>query len=148
MKKIIESRKLLGVDKNAALKDLKSIYRNSMKEWHPDKIQDDAQAKLEAEEKSKAFIEAYHLLVSIAPETHSQQLEQYTEVITNSKMIDFQYKAQTLLVNFVDGSRYEYFGIPKNIYGKLVNSDAPDRFARRHIYHSFVYRKVSKAAEE
>lgn len=148
MKKIIESRKLLGVDKNAALKDLKSIYRNSMKEWHPDKIQDNAQAKLEAEEKSKAFIEAYHLLVSIAPETHSQQLEQYTEVITNSKMIDFQYKAQTLLVNFVDGSRYEYFGIPKNIYGKLVNSDAPDRFARRHIYHSFVYRKVSKAAEE
>ena len=86
--------------------------------------------------------------MSIAPETHSQQLEQYTEVITNSKMIDFQYKAQTLLVNFVDGSRYEYFGIPKNIYGKLVNSDAPDRFARRHIYHSFVYRKVSKAAEE
>ncbi len=148
MKKIIESRKLLGVDKNAALKDLKNIYRNSMKEWHPDKIQDNAQAKLEAEEKSKAFIEAYHLLVSIAPETHSQQLEQYTEVITNSKMIDFQYKAQTLLVNFVDGSRYEYFGIPKNIYGKLVNSDAPDRFARRHIYHSFVYRKVSKAAEE
>ena len=148
MKKITESRKLLGVDKNAALKDLKSIYRNSMKEWHPDKIQDNAQAKLEAEEKSKAFIEAYHLLVSIAPETHSQQLEQYTEVITNSKMIDFQYKAQTLLVNFVDGSRYEYFGIPKNIYGKLVNSDAPDRFARRHIYHSFVYRKVSKAAEE
>ena len=48
MKKIIESRKLLGVDKNAALKDLKSIYRNSMKEWHPDKIQDNAQAKLEA----------------------------------------------------------------------------------------------------
>lgn len=148
MKKIIESRKLLGVDKAVELKDLKSIYRNFMKDWHPDKIQDDQEAKLHAEEKSKAFIEAYHLLVSIAPETHSQQLEKYTEVITTSKIADFQYKSQTLVVNFIDGSSYEYFGLPKNIYGKLVNSDAPDRFARRHIYHSFVYRKVSKAVEQ
>ena len=135
----------MGVEKTAELKDLKVIYRNFMKDWHPDKFQDNHEAKLEAEEKSKAFIEAYHFLVSIAPETHAQQLEQYTEVITSSKMVDFQYKSQTLQVNFADGSSYEYFGIPKNIYGKLVNSDTPDRFARRHIYHSFTYRKVNKA---
>jgi DnaJ-class molecular chaperone len=148
MKKIIESRKLLGVDKAVELKDLKSIYRTFMKDWHPDKIQDNPAAKLEAEEKSKAFIEAYHLLVSVAPETHAQQLEQYTEVITSSKIADFQYKSQTLQVSFTDGSSYEYFGIPQNTYQKLVNSDAPDRFARRHIYHSYVYRKVSKAVAE
>jgi DnaJ-class molecular chaperone len=145
MKKIIEARKLLGVDKDVELKDLKSIYRTFMKDWHPDKIQDNPEAKLEAEEKSKTFIEAYHLLVSVAPETHSQQSEQYTQVITSSKIADFQYKSQTLQVSFLDGSKYEYFGIPNNIYNKLVNSDAPDRFARRHIYHSFVYRKITKA---
>jgi len=148
MKKIIDSRKLLGVDKAVDLKELKSIYRNFMKDWHPDKIQDDPHAKLEAEEKSKAFIEAYHLLVSVAPETHAQDLEKYTEIITSSRMVDFQYKSQTLKINFLDGSSYEYFGLPKNIYEKLVNSDSPDRFARRHIYHSFVYRKVSKALVE
>ncbi len=147
MKKIIESRKLLGVEKNTELKELKSIYRNFMKDWHPDKFQDNEALKLEAEEKSKAFIEAYHLLVSVAPETHAQHLEQYTEVITASKMVDFQYKSQTLLVNFADGSSYEYFGIPKNIYTKLINADTPDRFARRHIYHAYVYRKVNKALE-
>ena len=147
MKKIIESRKLLGVDKDVELKDLKTIYRNAMKEWHPDKIQDNVEAKLAAEEKSKAFIEAYHLLVSVAPETHEQQVEKYTEVITSSKMSDFQYKSSTLRVSFADGSCYEYFGLPKGIYQKLVNSDTLDRFARRHIYHSYVYRKVSKADE-
>jgi DnaJ-class molecular chaperone len=146
MKKIVESRKLLGVDKNVELKELKSIYRTFMKDWHPDKFQDDT-SRLEAEEKSKAFIEAYHLLVSIAPETHAQQLDKYTEIITSSKMVDFQFKSQTLRVNFADGSCYEYFGLPKNIYDKLINSDTPDRFARRHIYHSYVYRKVSKAVE-
>jgi len=119
-----------------------------MKDWHPDKIQDNPQAKLEAEEKSKAFIEAYHLLVSVAPETHAQDLEKYTEVITSSKMVDFQYKSQTLKMHFADGSSYEYFGLPKNTYEKLVSSNTPDRFARRHIYHSFVYRKVAKALVE
>lgn len=147
MKKIIESRKLLGVDKNVELKELKTIYRNFMKDWHPDKIQGNAEAQAEAEEKSKAFIEAYHFLVSIAPETHAQQQEKYTEVITSSRIIDFQYKSQTLQMNFADGSSYEYFGVSKNVFEKFASSNTPDRFARRHIYHSFVYRKVSKAAE-
>jgi DnaJ-class molecular chaperone len=148
MKKIIESRKLLGIDKTADLKELKGIYRNFMKEWHPDKFQDNHDLKLEAEEKSKAFIEAYHFLVSVAPETHEQQLEQYTEVVSSSKITDFEYKNQTLRVNFADGSVYEYFGIPKNTYTKLISSDAPDRFARRHIYHSYLYRKLAKATAE
>lgn len=143
MKRIIEYRKLLGVEKTADLKELKSVYRNFMKEWHPDKFQENNAAKLDAEEKSKAFIEAYHFLVSVAPETHEQNLEQYTEVITASRILDFQYKSQTLLINFADGSSYEYFGIPRNIYLKFSGSDAPDRFARRHIYHSYIYRKVS-----
>lgn len=148
MKKIIDSRKLLGVTKDTDLKELKSIYRTFMKEHHPDKILNDEAAKLAAEEKSKTFIEAYHLLVSIAPETHAQQLEKYTEVITASRIENFQYKGQTLIVDFIDGSCYEYFGIPKSVFNKLVNSSTPDRFARRHIYHEFVYRKVSKALEE
>lgn len=147
MKKIIESRKLLGVDKTAELKELKTIYRNLMKEWHPDKFHDDHEARKAAEEKSKVFIEAYHLLVSIAPETQAQQLEQYTTVITSSKILDFLYKSQTLQLNFADGSSYEYFGVPHSIYNKFLNSDTPDRFARRHIYHSYVYRKVNKAIE-
>ena len=145
MKKIIESRKLLGVEKEVSLVELKSLYRGLMKDWHPDRFSGNEQGRLEAEEKSKEFIEAYHLLVSISPETHALQSEQYTKVITASKLVDFQYKNQTLAIDFADGSNYEYFGVPRNIYLKLVNSDSPDRFARRHIYHSFIYRKVSKA---
>lgn len=145
MKKIIESRKLLGVEKEVTLAELKALYRSLMKDWHPDKFAGNEAAKLEAEEKSKEFIEAYHLLVSISPETHALQVEQYTEAITTSRIIDFRYKNQTLEVDFADGSSYEYFGIPRNTYLKLVNSDTPDRFARRHIYHSFIYRKASKA---
>jgi hypothetical protein len=36
----------------------------------------------------------------------------------------------------------------KAIYTKLVNADTPGRFARRHIFDGFVYRKVGRAVEQ
>lgn len=148
MSKIVDYRKLLGVSKTTEVKELKTIYRNLMKEWHPDKFSnaEDAQ-KLEAEAKSKELIEAYNFLASIAPETIEQALPQYTETISASPVSDFSYTKSTLLLNFQDGSSYEYFDVPKALYVKLINSDTPGRFCRRHIFHEFVYRKVSKAME-
>lgn len=148
MSKIVDYRKLLGVTKTTELKELKSIYRNLMKELHPDKLIDfEEDQKLEAEAKSKAVIEAYHFLVSIAPETIAAALPQYTETISASTIVDFSYEKQTLQLNFQDGSSYEYLDVPKALYVKLINSDTPGRFCRRHIYHEFVYRRVSKAME-
>ena len=69
MKKIVEYRKLLNVEKTVELKDLKTIYRNAMKDAHPDKFQGDDAGLKAAEENSKKIIEAYHFLVSINPET-------------------------------------------------------------------------------
>jgi curved DNA-binding protein CbpA len=144
MKKIIGYRKLLGVSENAELQELKTVYRNLMKNWHPDKFQDSHDLKTEAEAKSKHIIEAYHFLVSIAPETRLQTLAEYTLTTTSSGIVDFEYKAEILQIKFLDGSSYEYFGVPKAIYVKLVNAPAPGRFARRHIYNSFAYRSVNK----
>lgn len=144
MKKIVEYRKLLGVDKAAELQELKTVYRTLMKNWHPDKFTDSADSRLEAEEKSKTIIEAYHFLVSIAPETREQTLADYTLTTTTSSIADFEYKNQVLTINFLDGSIYEYFDVPKAIYVKLINADSPGRFARRHIYNAFVYRSTSK----
>ena len=106
MRKVIEYRKLLGVDKAVTLSELKSIYRNFMKEFHPDKIQDNEEAKLAAEEKSKLVIEAYHFLVSIAPETIAQSQEQYNETIATSQILHYSYEKSLLQLNFVDGSSY------------------------------------------
>ncbi|EOR96344.1 MULTISPECIES: KTSC domain-containing protein [Arcticibacter] len=146
MKKIVDFRKLLSVNENTELKELKTIYRNVMKDCHPDKILDNPEAKIEAEAKSKEIIEAYHFLVSIAPETKEANLEGYNLTTSASGITDFEYKAQTLKITFTDGSAYEYFDVPKNTYTKLVNSDSPGRFARRHIFTEFVYRNITKLA--
>ncbi len=146
MKKIIDYRKLLEVDKNADLQTLKSVYRTMMKTWHPDKFTESAEAREEAEEKSKTIIEAYHFLVSIAPETRNQTFAEYTITTTTSMILDFEYQSQVLKVSFTDGSVYEYFDVPKAVYVKLINADSPGRFARRHIYNNFVYRSTSRLA--
>ncbi|MHB1179364.1 MAG: KTSC domain-containing protein [Daejeonella sp.] len=144
MKKIADYRKLLGVDKNAELQQLKTTYRTMMKTWHPDKFTDSPVERLEAEEKSKTIIEAYHFLVSIAPETHNQSFTEYALTTTTSPIVDYEYKAQTLKVSFADGSVYEYLDVPRAVYIKLINADSPGRFARRHIYNNFMYRSMSK----
>jgi curved DNA-binding protein CbpA len=115
-----------------------------MKDWHPDKFQANETEKLAAEEKSKKIIEAYHFLVSIAPETIAASIEQYTETITVASIEDFEYKNEMLSITFSDGNSYEYFGVPKATYVKLVNAPSQARFARRHICNSFVYRSVNK----
>lgn len=144
MKKIVDYRKLLGVDKNVELQELKTVYRTLMKNWHPDKFTESPENKLEAEEKSKAIIEAYHFLVSIAPETSSQTIEDYKLTTTSSGIVDFDYHAQVFTVKFTDGCEYEYFDVPRSVYIKLINADSPSRFARRHIYNNYVYRSTSK----
>lgn len=143
MKKIVEYRKLLEVEKTVTLKELKTIYRNAMKESHPDKFQgDDAGLKL-AEENSKSIIEAYHFLVSINAETIQQGLPEYQETIANATIVDYKYENIRLIVNFSNGSVYEYISVPKATYIKMVNADSPGRFAKRHIFAAFPYRKVS-----
>ncbi len=144
MKKIVDYRKLLGVQKDAELKELKTIYRNLMKDCHPDKFQDSEEAKLEAEHRSKDIIEAYHFLVSIAPETLDLNKEEYNQTTASCGIADFTWEKQVLKVYFLDGSGYEYFEVPRAVYVKLVNADSPGRFARRHIFSVFPYRNIAK----
>ncbi len=143
MKKIVEYRKLLEVDKTVALSDLKKIYRNSMKECHPDKFHGNPEGLAVAEEKSRQVIEAYHFLVSINPETINHLLPEYKETTANETVIDFTYDAARLKIFFSNGSIYEYISVPKAVYIKMINADSPGRFAKRHIFNEFPYRKFS-----
>jgi DnaJ-class molecular chaperone len=144
MKRVVEFRKLLGTERATSLNDMKAVYRKFMKEFHPDKFVNDEEGKLVAEEKSKAIIEAYHFLVSISPETAKNNLETYTESISNNIITDFHYKGQILRLDFSDGNSYEYFGVSKDVYTKLCQSDSTARFARRKICTVFTYRNVTQ----
>lgn len=144
MKRITESKKIFGITKNEDLATIKKIYRDLIKAWHPDKFQDE-EKKAEAELKSTEIIEAYHFLVSISPETHVTNEIEYTNTISNFFIEDFEFKGQTLRVTFQDKSTYEYFGVPKTVYTKFLNSDSRSRFGRRQIFNSYTFRKSANS---
>ena len=147
MKRIKEYKKLFKVEGAIDLKELKTTYRGLVKEWHPDKFQEEEKKK-EAGEISLKIIDGYHFLVSIAPETLAANLEVYTETITNSGIADYIHKGLLLEITFLDGSTYEYFGVTKPIYIKMVNSNKLNRFAKRNIYPNHLYRKSKRSLQE
>jgi curved DNA-binding protein CbpA len=147
MKRINEYKKLFSIDQDIDLKTLKTTYRNLVKEWHPDKFDDTDVRKEEAEQKSRQIIDGYHFLVSIAPETITANEAEYNATITESNISDYKHKGLLLEVTFLDGSTYEYFGVPKSVYIKLINSDKQLRFARRNIFNSYLYRRIKKSQE-
>jgi curved DNA-binding protein CbpA len=148
MKRISQYKKLFGIEKEIDLKVLKTSYRNLVKEWHPDKFQEGDSKREEAEINSRKIIDGYHFLVSIAPETISANQEAYTETITNSGIADYFHKGLLLEITFVDGTTYEYFGVKKPIYQKMINSNTLNRFAKRSVYPNYTYRKSKRTLQE
>lgn len=144
MKRVNAYKKLFNVEKEIDLKQLKTTYRNLVKEWHPDKFMDGDELREEAEIKSRTIIDAYHFLVSISPETKAANLAEYTKTISEAGIADFQHKGNVLEISFTDGTTYEYFGVNKPLFIKLINSDRQFRFAKRNIFNSFLYRKSKK----
>ncbi|UAM96710.1 KTSC domain-containing protein [Polaribacter litorisediminis] len=145
MKRIKEYKKLFQVEGKIDLKELKTSYRSLVKEWHPDKFQDE-EKKAEAENVSTRIIDGYHFLVSIAPETKEANLEAYKTTITEFQVADWHHKSMLLEVTFTDGNTYEYFGVSKILFGKFVNAKSMNNFGKRNIFNSFLYRKSKKAS--
>ncbi|MBP8824399.1 MAG: KTSC domain-containing protein [Flavobacteriales bacterium] len=145
MKKITDSRKLIGATGTTSLKELNTLYKGLMKSHHPDRFPDDEQKRHEAEEFSKHLIDAYKFLESIHPETHVKDSAEFEQTVA-SNISNWHYKSLTLHITFGDGSNYEFYGVPQKVYNKFVGTDGNTRFARRHIFTVYTYRKAGGAA--
>lgn len=148
MKRINQYKKLFQIEDQIELGALKSTYRSLVKQWHPDKFQDDDPMKAEAELMGRQIVDGYHFLVSIAPETKDATLQEYQQTIMECGITDFKHKGLLLEITFSDGSTYEYFGVNANVFKKFLNSDKQVRFAKRFIYEAYLYRKSKKGGSE
>jgi KTSC domain/DnaJ domain len=145
MRRIEPAQKLLSATPFTTLADLKVTYRNLIKEWHPDKVIDDEEKRAAHEAHSIKIIAAYEFLVSIHKETHLKNAAVYSALIDRAAITDFDYKKENVVLTFDDGSMYEYLGVSKNVYTKLVNAPKVARFAKRHIFGLYKFRNVGKA---
>jgi len=147
MKRISEYKKLFGIEEQIDLKLLKKSYRDLVKEWHPDKFQNGDALQEEAEQQSRRIIDGYHFLVSMAPETKEKNRPDYIETTTNASIADYHHKGLLLEITFTDGATYEFFGVTKPIFQKMMQAANLNRFAKRSIYQKFTYRKSKRILE-
>jgi hypothetical protein len=148
MKRINQYKKLFQIEDQIELGELKTRYRSLVKQWHPDKFQDDDPLKIEAEQMGRQIVDGYHFLVSIAPETKEANLASYQQTIMECGILDFKHKGLLLEITFSDSTTYEYFGVNANVFKKFVNSDKQVRFAKRFIYEIYLYRISKKGTSE
>ncbi|NND88311.1 MAG: KTSC domain-containing protein [Flavobacteriaceae bacterium] len=146
MKRIHEYKKMFDLEGSIELGTVKKKYRQMMKEWHPDKFHSDDLKQAEAEVQSQKIIEAYHFLVSMAPETLEKNLAAYNETITTFAIADYHHKGLLLEITFTDGTTYEYFGVNKSIFSKMMKANNLNRFAKRSIYPKYAYRQSKRAS--
>ena len=148
MKRINQYKKLFQIEDQIELGALKSTYRSLVKQWHPDKFQDDDPMKAEAELMGREITDGYHFLVSIAPETIEANRPEYEQVIMECGIADYKHKGLLLEITFTNGDSYEYFGVNANVFKKFINADKQVRFAKRFIYDVYLYRKSKKGISE
>jgi hypothetical protein len=86
--------------------------------------------------------------VSIAPETMEKDKAEYDRITSTTNIADFYYENSVLYITLLDGSSFEYFGVLRPAYIKMINAESPSRFARRHIYNNYLYRSTAKLVAE
>lgn len=61
---------------------------------------------------------------------------------SNIAAADYDKDRQVLILDFVDGSQYQYPGVPLAVYEALLTAPSPGAFAHRNIYPHYPHMKV------
>lgn len=171
---LTEAKGWLNIDgSHLSLALIKKHYRREMSKWHPDR-HTGAQSILAANERSKKINEACEILTELvekhgenATDSWASANQEYSaqhryrdktftpgfpdetvleEFVKSSHIVSVGYSRplSRLYIKF-DGDRvYEYFQVPESIYLDFVAAESPGRFANRHIYKRFEYRRCEE----
>ena len=61
-------------------------------------------------------------------------------VLQSAVITGATYKEGVLTVRFTNGERYSYFGVPRNVYEELCNSQSPGKFFQDRIQGVYIYK--------
>ena len=61
---------------------------------------------------------------------------------TNIASVGYDDKTETLEVEFLNGTIYQYYGVPKNLYEQLMKESSKGRFLNTYVKNAFAYSRV------
>lgn len=61
---------------------------------------------------------------------------------SNVQSVGYDSHTQTLEVQFLSGSVYQYYGVPENIYNQLMQASSKGKFLHMYIKNQYPYSRV------
>lgn len=69
-------------------------------------------------------------------------MEKYSVASSNIASIGYDEAAQTLEVEFLNGSVYQYYNVPINMFQRLMQDSSKGRFLNTYIKNAYPFTKA------
>jgi KTSC domain len=69
-------------------------------------------------------------------------MERYSVASSNIASVGYDPDTETLEVEFLNGSIYQYFNVPQNMYDKMMKDGSKGRFLNTYIKNAYPYSRV------
>lgn len=69
-------------------------------------------------------------------------MQRYFVVSSNISAIGYDAATQTLEIQFLSGSVYQYYNVPQNMYEHLMAEGSKGRFLNTYIKNAYPYSRV------
>ena len=70
-------------------------------------------------------------------------MERYSVASSNVRSVGYDSQTQTLEVEFLSGSRYQYYGVPQNLHEEMMRTPSKGRFLHTYIKDRYPYSRVA-----
>ncbi|MDE0174250.1 MAG: KTSC domain-containing protein [Defluviicoccus sp.] len=69
-------------------------------------------------------------------------MQRYSVASSNIASIGYDANTETLEVEFLNGSLYQYYNVPQNMYDQLMAEGSKGRFLNAYIKNAYPYSRV------
>lgn len=69
-------------------------------------------------------------------------MERYNVASSNIQSVGYDPQTQTLEVEFINGTIYQYYGVPENVYDQMMREQSKGRFLNTYIRNQYPYSRV------
>ena len=69
-------------------------------------------------------------------------MERYSVASSNLASVGYDPATETLEVEFLNGSIYQYFNVPQNLYDQLMRAGSKGRFLNTYIKNAYPFSRV------
>ncbi len=69
-------------------------------------------------------------------------MQRYTVASSNLASVGYDTATQTLEIEFLSGSVYQYYNVPENLYEQLMQAGSKGRFFHQYIRNGYPYSRI------